>query len=126
MVSEFCIRQEIPPDILRACVVLPFNWDDALKAASLDFSKADREGGSRDALKDDIKIIAQGLVKDAAWIITDDADTLYRFVQKLKAEGKATIRPIKLADGFDLSRFDPGRQRSLDFDETMEEPEAEV
>ena len=42
VVSEFCIRQEIPPELLRACVVLPFNWDDAQKAAALDFSKADR------------------------------------------------------------------------------------
>ena len=25
VVSEFCVRQEIPPEILRACVVLPFN-----------------------------------------------------------------------------------------------------
>lgn len=42
VVSEFYIKQAIPPDILRACVVLPFNWDDALKAASFDFSKVDR------------------------------------------------------------------------------------
>ena len=50
VVSEFCIRQEIPPEILRACVVLPFNWDDAVKAAALDFSKTDRGGEPRDAL----------------------------------------------------------------------------
>jgi hypothetical protein len=55
VVSEFCVRQQIPPDILRACIVLPFNWDDALKAAELDFSKVEREGESRDALKDDVK-----------------------------------------------------------------------
>ena len=38
VVSEFCIKQEIPPDMLRCCVVLPFNWDDAQLAARLDLS----------------------------------------------------------------------------------------
>jgi hypothetical protein len=33
VVSEFCGVQEIPPEILRCCVVLPFNWDDAQRAA---------------------------------------------------------------------------------------------
>ena len=38
VVSEFCIKQEIPSDMLRCCVVLPFNWDDAQLAARLDWS----------------------------------------------------------------------------------------
>lgn len=67
VVSEFCVRQEIPSEILRACVVLPFNWDDAQQAASLDFSKVDREGQSRDALKDDVKIIAQAIETALGW-----------------------------------------------------------
>lgn len=121
VVSEFCIRQEIPPEILRACVVLPFNWDDAMQAAALDFSKVDREGESRDALKDDVKIIAQAMVKDAAWIITDDTRSFYKFARELTAAGKATFRPIKLEDGFDLAFFDPNGQRQLGFDAEPDE-----
>jgi predicted nucleic acid-binding protein len=121
VVSEFCIRQEIPPEILRACVVLPFNWDDAMQAATLDFSKADREGQSRDALKDDVKIIAQAMVKDAAWIITDDKDTLYKFARELTTAGKATFRAIKLEDGFELAFFDPNGQRQLGFVDEAED-----
>ena len=121
VVSEFCVRQEIPPEILRACVVLPFNWDDAIQAAALDFSKADREGESRDALKDDVKIIAQAMVKDAAWIITDDTRSFYKFAHQLTAAGKATFRPIKLEDGFDLSFFEPSGQRQLSFDDEPDE-----
>src|ERR1035437_10782611 len=68
VVSEFYIRQELPPDILRACVVLPFNWDDAVKAASLDLpGRQDRRNEPRGALKDDLKIIAQAMVKYVAW-----------------------------------------------------------
>jgi predicted nucleic acid-binding protein len=123
VVSEFYVKQEIPPDILRACVVLPFNWDDAVKAAALDFSKADREGESRDALKDDVKIIAQAIVKDAAWIITDDTRSFFKFAQGLTVTATATFRPIKLEDGFDLSFFDPTGQRQLTYED---EPGADV
>lgn len=121
VVSEFCIKQEIPPDILQACIVLPFNWDDAIKAASLDFSKIPRGEASRDALKDDVKIIAQATVKDAALVITDDTRSFYKFAQELKAAGTVKFRTIKLEDGFDLSFFDPQGQRPLIFTETPEE-----
>jgi predicted nucleic acid-binding protein len=115
VVSEFCIKQEIPPDILRACVVLPFNWDDALKAASLDFTTVDRKGEPRVAVKDDVKIIAQAIVSDAAWVITDDSQSFHRFAQQLRTAGKAPFRAIRLEDGFDLSQLDPDGQHRLKF-----------
>jgi predicted nucleic acid-binding protein len=59
VVSEFYLKQELSPEILRACVVLPFNWNDAVKSAELDFTAYKGARSSRDALKDDIKIIAQ-------------------------------------------------------------------
>ncbi len=113
VVSEFSIKQMIPPDILRGCVVLPFNWDDAIKAASFDFSKVDRQGLSRDALKDDVKIIAQAVVKDAALVITDDSASFYKFAQQLVTTGAAAFRPIKLEDGFDISFLNATGQREL-------------
>ena len=122
VVSEFCIRQKIPPEILRACVVLPFNWDDAQKAATLDFSKAERGEESRDALKDDVKIIAQAVVKDAAFVITDDTRSFYKFAQQLAATGQAPFRPIKLEDGFDRAFFDPNGQK--DFTDQLSEGDA--
>ena len=116
VVSEFYVKQEIPPEILRSCVLLPFNWDDALQAAAaLDFSKAARGKDERVALKDDVKIIAQALVKDAAWIITDDTRTLHKFASQLKKAGNAKFRPIKLDDGFDPSLLDADGQQQLPF-----------
>ena len=123
VVSEFYIRQEIVPEILRACIILPFNWDDAVEAASLDFSQVARGGVSRDALKDDVKIIAQAIVKDAAWIITDDSKSLYKFANDLRAAGQAAVRPIKLEDAFDLSLFNPQGQRSMDYGGPPDDPE---
>lgn len=92
-ISEFCIKQEIPLEILRACIVLPFNYADALKAAGLDFRSANRAGESRDSLKDDVKIIAQAIVKEAEWLITDDGGSLYRFAKKLSEDGKSKVTP---------------------------------
>ena len=121
--SEFCVRQEIPPEILRSCVVLPFNWDDAMKAASLDLRSLRQEGQSRVALKDDLKIIAQAIVKDAAYLITDDNDTFFRYAAGLRTTDQSTFKPIKLKDGFDRAHFRPNGQR--DFEDALNESEQE-
>lgn len=123
VVSEFYRKQEIPPEILNACETLPFNWDDARKAAEMDITLSDRQGESRAALKDDVKIISQGIVKDAQWLITDDKKTFYRYATDLQQAGKSPCKPIKLEDGFDLSFFEPDGQRSLVFDESAVEAE---
>ena len=119
VVSEFCIRQEIPADILRSCVVLPFNWSDAIKAAELGFTKYRQPDDNRTALKDDVKIIAQVIVKDAAYAITDDSRTFYKYAQQLVQTGAAAFHPIKLEDGFDPAFFNGGqREFSLADEET--------
>lgn len=116
VVSEFCIRQELPPDILRGCVLLPFNWDDALQAARLDFSKSRDLEDDRHALKDDLKIIGQAIVKDAAYVITDDTGTFFKHARRLHNEGVAKFEAIKLEDGFDPAFFNGG-QPELPFED---------
>jgi hypothetical protein len=102
-------------------VVLPFNWSDAIKAAELDFSKSKPKDESRDALKDDVKIIAQVIVKDAAYAITDDSRTFYKFAQQLVQAGAVVFRPIKLEDGFDPAFFNGGQREFLLQDEDAED-----
>lgn len=122
VVSEFYLKQKLPPAILRSCVVLPFNWDDAVKAAELDFTKFDREGGSRIVIKDDVKIIAQAIVKDAAYVITDDKRTFHRWAENAIKRGETCFRSISLEDGFDRSFFAPDGQRDF-VDELEQMPE---
>ena len=119
VVSEFCIKQEIPPDMLRCCVVLPFNWDDAQRAAKLDWKRLRPAGVERDALKDDIKIIAQAAGVDAEFVITDDAESFFRYCKTFKEAGEVQFKAIKLEDGFDRAFFDPNGQR--DFTDGLEE-----
>jgi hypothetical protein len=123
VVSEFCMKQEIPPEILRCCVVLPFNWDDAQRAAKLDWKRQRAAGIDRDALKDDVKIIAQAIGADAEFVITDDAETFFKYCQGFKESGEVLFRTIKLEDGFDPAFFDPNGQRELiNPDDAPEEP----
>jgi hypothetical protein len=121
VVSEFCIKQAIDPEILRCCVVLPFNWDDALRAAQLDWTRARPPDVPRDALKDDIKIIAQAAVAEAEFVITDDTESFYRYCEAFKEAGAVQFKAIKLADGFDRAFFDANGQR--DFTDTLNDEE---
>ncbi len=120
VVAEFYVKQELPPDILRACVVLPFNWDDALRAAKLDWKRVRPEGIERDALKDDIKIIAQAARADAEFVITGDTASFYRFCQTFKEAGEVGFKALKLDDGFDCAFFNGGQR---EFEETPPEEE---
>lgn len=113
VVSEFWIKQEIDPEILQCCVVLPFNWDDALRAAKLDWTRARSGDVPRSALKDDIKIIAQAAVADAAYVITDDTESFYRYCIAFAEAGEVEFKAIRLDDGFDRAFFDPNGQRDL-------------
>jgi predicted nucleic acid-binding protein len=118
VVSEFCLKQEIPPEILRACVVAPFNWDDAQRAAKMDWQRLRPDGVERQSLKDDIKIIAQAVGVDAEFVITDDEGSFYCYCKSLKDAGHVQFKAIKLRDGFDRAFFDPSGQR--DFTDHLE------
>ncbi|HEY8380388.1 MAG TPA: hypothetical protein VIK91_28085 [Nannocystis sp.] len=83
----------------------------------MSLAKQRNRDAPRDAVKDDIKIIAQALVTGAQWIITDDASSFYKLAC-VAADMAATtstskLCPIKLEDGYDPSFFEPGRQRRL-------------
>ncbi len=107
-------RSEIPPEMLRACMVLPFNWDNAQRTAklhNLEYTRPPEQ--SRVALKDDLKLIAQAAVADAEFVITDDTRTFYRFCKSFRELGEVEFTPIKLEDGFDSSFFEPNSQKNM-------------
>lgn len=119
VVSEFYLKQKLPPEILHSCVILPFNWDDAIIAAEIDFKTLERGENKRDVIKDDVKIIAQAIVKDAEYVITDDRSTFHRYAENLRKQNEVIFKSICLADGFDRAFFAPDGQR--DFVDTLDE-----
>jgi hypothetical protein len=119
--SEFGQKQPVTDLPLDAMIVLPFNLVDAMQAAGLDFTLYKGAAGvPRDALKDDFKLLGQVKSNDIAFLITEDARSLYKFCQELRGKHVLATRAIKLADGFDRSYFDPAGQH--DFEGKLEEP----
>ncbi len=112
---EFHQRQPVTDLPLDAIIVLPFNLTDAMRAAELDFTRfKGTPGVARDALKDDFKLLGQVKATDLGYIITEDARSLYKFCQELKAKNLISARAIKLEDGFNKSHFDPAGQHDFD------------
>jgi hypothetical protein len=122
--SEFHLRQPVTELPLDAMIVLPFNLEDAMHAAQLDFTLYRRDPNlPRDALKDDFKLLGQVKARDIAFVITEDAKSLFRFCRELREARKLSARAIKLEDGFDKSHFDAAGQH--DFESKLEEPAGE-
>ncbi len=119
--SEFHLKQPVTDLPLDAMIVLPFNLPDAMRAAELDFTQHKGTPGiTRDALKDDFKLLGQIKANDISYIITEDAKSLYKFCQELRAKNLLSVRAVKLEDGFARSHFDPNGQH--DFVTSLDAP----
>lgn len=68
-------------------------------------------GDDRVRVKDDFKLIAQCQCDGISHVLTEDASTLTKYVDRLRAEGRVETRAILLRDGFDASWFEHGQGR---------------
>jgi hypothetical protein len=119
VVAEFCVRQKLETLPLQQFLLVPFNHEDAVVAASLDFKAQQKIGGERQALKDDFKIIGHAQARNYGFLITDDAETMFTYCEELKRQGQIGLRAIKLQAGFSLEAFTPDGQS--DFTQVLEE-----
>ena len=103
--AEFGLGQPITDLPLNYFQILPFNLVHAMKAADFDFKKTRFPGDRREIVKEDMKILAQACVEKITHLLTEDAQTLSRYGERLFAEGRLSTRTIKLIDGFLPSRF---------------------
>ena len=112
VISEFHQVQPITDLIASGnYMVLPFNYDDALKTAEVAFNLGglDRRGESNAKFKDDLKLLGQAKYKGIDFVITEDARTLYRYCKRLNQAKMLDAKPIALKDGFDASHFNGGQ-----------------
>ena len=119
VVAEFCVKQELATLPLEQLLLPPFTHEDAVVVAALDFKAFQQAGGDRQALKDDFKIIGHASARQFGYLITDDADTMFRYCEELHRQGRISVRGIKLQAGFSLEPFTPDGQ--ADFGQVMEE-----
>jgi hypothetical protein len=113
--SEFHQKQPVTDLPLDAIIVLPFNLVDAMRAAELDFTLyKGTPGVTRDALKDDFKLLGQVKANDIAFVLTEDDRSLYKFCRELRAKHVLSAHAVKLDDGFSKSHFAPDGQSDFD------------
>lgn len=105
VVSEFHAKQPITDLPLRNFRVLPFNIDHAMMAGEL--ASALR----RDAVKDDLKLLAQAVCTSIPYVLTEDESTLAKFARQLEAAGKSSVKAVLLKDGFESAWFENGQGR---------------
>jgi predicted nucleic acid-binding protein len=102
--AEFAIKEQITDLPLRNFRILPFNITHSIEAARIwNLLNGHDQGDNRAVVRDDVKIIAQALHEKIPLILTEDANTFYKYCERLRTSHHLNIRAIKLVDGFDPS-----------------------
>jgi predicted nucleic acid-binding protein len=113
VISEFHVRQSVNDLELRNFIVLPFNVDHAMSCGLLLREMlANREHAEdRVRVKDDMKLAAQCQCEGISHILTEDANTLVRYVARFRDLGRMSTQTVLLTGGFDVSWFEAGQHR---------------
>jgi PIN domain nuclease of toxin-antitoxin system len=110
VISEFQVKQAINDLPLRNFVVLPFNVDHAMSCGLL-MRRLNRDAGDdRVRVKDDFKLIAQCDCEGITHLLSEDASTLVKYLQRAHAEGMPATQAVLLKDGFDATWFNNGQK----------------
>jgi predicted nucleic acid-binding protein len=107
--SEFQVKQAVNDLPLRNFIVLPFNIDHAMTAGLLMRSINRDAGDERNAVKDDVKLIAQAVCESITHVLTEDEKTLAKYVRRLADAGECSLRAILLINGFDAAWLNGGQ-----------------
>ncbi len=107
--SEFQVKQAVNDLPLRNFIVLPFNIDHAMRTGILMRNFQRDDGDDRAAVKDDVKLIAQADCESISHVLTEDQNTLAKYLTRLRQSGTCNVRPIILADGFDAAWLNGGQ-----------------
>lgn len=113
VISEFQVRQSIQDLELRNFVVLPFNVDHAMTCGQLIAANERDSSDDRVRVKDDFKLIAQGLCEGISHLVTEDASSLVKYLARVSPQGQSRTRSLTLAGGFDPAVFENGQARLL-------------
>lgn len=115
--GEFEVGQPVSDLPLQNFRVQPYNLPHAIRAASL-FKSLREENPSapedkRPIIINDLKLVAQAEEDQIPVILTEDANTLSRMVNRLRERGFVSVRVLLLSDGFAPGRLDDPAQGEL-------------
>ena len=111
VISEFQVKQAINDLPLRNFVVLPFNVDHAMRCGLIIRQMTRDPEDDRVRVKDDFKLLAQCDCETISHLISEDASTLAKYLDRARDAGLATTKVVLLRDGFDAAWFENGQTR---------------
>jgi len=111
VISEFQVKQAINDLPLRNFVVLPFNVDHAMRCGLIIRQMTRDPEDDRVRVKDDFKLLAQCDCEAISHLISEDASTLAKYLDRARDAGLATTKVVLLRDGFDAAWFENGQTR---------------
>ena len=107
--AEFQVKQAVNDLPLRNFIVLPFNIDHAMRTGILMRDLSRDDGDDRVAVKDDMKLIAQADCESITHVLTEDKNTLAKYLDRLRQAGSCKVRAIVLSQGFDAAWLNNGQ-----------------
>jgi hypothetical protein len=113
VMAEFQVKQSVGDLPLRNLIVLPFNADHAIRCGQLIEQTVRERDGPEDRVrvKDDFKLIAQCHLEGISHVLSEDANTLVKYLQRCAAPANTRLACVLMRDGFDLSWFEDGQYR---------------
>lgn len=99
--AEFAVKQTILDLPLNNFRKLNFNMAHAVRAAQLwkAIGQRDDDDG-RHVVRDDVKLLAQAEEEAIAFLLTEDERTLFKYCERLRADGSLSTRAVALRSGF--------------------------
>jgi hypothetical protein len=116
VVAEFECGQPTSDLPLGNFIILPFNYRHAVESANYHRQIKGLEPvdlANRNVVRNDLKILAQAHIEDCSVILTEDANTLTRWAQRLNSSSQSEVSPILLKDGFRPDELKNPKQRTL-------------
>jgi hypothetical protein len=113
--AEFEMNERITDLPLRNFHVVPFNMPHAQKAGSFQNLLRDRDpADKRNVVINDLKILAQAEVEQFGMILTEDANTLTKYANRLGEAGLGNVKALLLKEGFAPGRLQDPDQTEMD------------
>lgn len=103
VVAEFEVMQPISDLPLGNFHILPFNFRHAVESAKYhrQIKGADPvDEANRSVVRNDLKILAQAQIEGCSIILTEDANTLTRWAERLRSSNDCFVSSLLLKDAF--------------------------
>ncbi len=116
VVAEFECGQPIIDLPLGHFHIIPFNFRHAVASANFhrQLKGADPvDDASRCVVRNDLKILAQAEIEECSIIISEDANTLTRWAERLRSSNQCRISSILLKNGFRADELRNPEQKTL-------------